>query len=178
MHIFTYDLGEKLKEYVSDEYGTKAFNFKEFFRVWYKGPNGNRTLPENATEGKFVHENDVNAFLDLMAKDDTDSGYPYSTQEYRDMFRHTLWMVPGVKEAKALSELLRKHKVFKHFGIANVAGEGDKYEEEHFQRGYTLAQVKKAVEMSGLKLEKIYEAFSDNEGTEDNDRVYVVVRKQ
>ncbi len=144
MHIFTYDLGEKLKKYVSDEYGTKAFNFREFFSVWYKGPNGNRTLPENATEGKFVHENDVNAFLDLMVKDDTDSGYPYSTQEYRDMFRHTLWMVPGVKEAKALSELLRKHPVFKHFGIANVAGEGDKYEEEHSKDALEL--VRKTIE--------------------------------
>lgn len=131
MHIFTYDLGEKLKKYVSDEYDTKAFNFREFFKVWYKGPNGNRELPKNAVEGKFVHENDVNAFLNLMVREDTDSGYPYSTQEYRDMFRHTLWMVPGVKEAQALSELLRNHPVFKHFGIANVAGEGDRYEEEH-----------------------------------------------
>ena len=131
MHIFTYDLGEKLKKYVSDEYDTKAFNFREFFRVWYKGPNGNRELPKNAVEGKFVHENDVNAFLNLMVREDTDSGYPYSTQEYRDMFRHTLWMVPGVKEAQALSELLRNHPVFKHFGIANVAGKGDRYEEEH-----------------------------------------------
>lgn len=131
MHIFTYDLGEKLKKYVSDEYDTKAFNFREFFRVWYKGPNGNRELPKNAVEGKFAHENDVNAFLNLMVREDTDSGYPYSTQEYRDMFRHTLWMVPGVKEAQALSELLRNHPVFKHFGIANVAGKGDRYEEEH-----------------------------------------------
>lgn len=131
MHIYTYDLGEKLKKYISDDYGTKAFNFREFFRVWYKGPNGNRELPKNAVEGKFVHENDVNAFLDLMITEDANSGYPYSTQEYRDMFRHTLWMVPGVKEAKALSELLRSHPVFKNFGIANVAGEGDKYEEEH-----------------------------------------------
>ena len=131
MHIFTYDLGEKLKKYVSDEYDTKAFNFREFFRVWYKGPNGNRELPKNAVEGKFVHEKDVNAFLNLMVREDTDSGYPYSTQEYRDMFRHTLWMVPGVKEAQALSELLRNHPVFKHFGIANVAGKGDRYEEEH-----------------------------------------------
>lgn len=131
MHIYTYDLGEKLKKYISDDYGTKAFNFREFFRVWYKGPNGNRELPKNAVEGKFVHENDVNAFLNLMVREDTDSGYPYSTQEYRDMFRHTLWMVPGVKEAQALSELLRNHPVFKHFGIANVAGEGDRYEEEH-----------------------------------------------
>lgn len=144
MHIFTYDLGKKLKKYVSDEYGNKAFNFREFFSVWYKGPNGNRELPENATEEKFVHENDVNAFLDLMVKEDKDSGYPFSTQEYRDMFRHTLWMVPGVKEAKALSELLRKHPVFKNFGVANVAGEGDKYEEEHSKDALEL--VRKTIE--------------------------------
>ena len=144
MHIYTYDLGEKLKKYISDDYGTKAFNFREFFRVWYKGPNGNRELPKNAVEGKFVHENDVNAFLDLMVTEDANSGYPYSTQEYRDMFRHTLWMVPGVKEAKALSELLRNHPVFKNFGIANVAGEGDKYEEEHSNDALEL--VRKTIE--------------------------------
>lgn len=131
MHIYTYDLGEKLKKYVSDEYDTKAFNFREFFRVWYKGPNSKRELPKGAVEGRFVHENDIVSFLNLMATEDKDSGYPFSTQEYRDMFRHTLWMVPGVKEAKALSDLLRSHPVFGKFGIANVAGEGDKYEEDH-----------------------------------------------
>ena len=55
-------------------------------------------------------------------------------------------------------------------------GRYDKYEEEHFQRGYTLAEVKKAVETAGLKMERIYEAFSEREGSEENDRVYVVVR--
>ena len=133
MHIYTYDLGEKLKRFVTDEYDTKAFNFREFFRVWSKGPNGKRELPAHAVEGRFVHEADVISFLNLLVKDDADSIYPFSTPEYRDMFRHTLWMVPGVKEAKALSELLRSHPVFGNgnFGIANVAGEGDRYEEEH-----------------------------------------------
>ena len=55
-------------------------------------------------------------------------------------------------------------------------GRYDKYEEEHFQRAYTLAEVKKAVETAGLKMERIYEAFSEREGSEENDRVYVVVR--
>ena len=90
MHIFTYDLGEKLRKYVSDEYDTKAFNFREFFRVWYKGPNGNRLIPNDALEGKFVHEEDVISFLNLLVKNDDITGYPYSTQEYRDMFKHTL----------------------------------------------------------------------------------------
>ena len=131
MHIYTYDLGEKLRDYISDDYETKAFNFREFFRVWTRNPANGKNLPDGAIEGRFVHEKDVLAFLDLLVKEDSESGYPFSTKEYRDMFKHTLWMVPGVKEARALSDLLHKHRVFKDFGIANVAGEGDNYEEEH-----------------------------------------------
>lgn len=140
MHIYTYDLGEKLKKYVSDEYDTKAFNFREFFRVWSRGPHGKREIPQGAVEGNFVHEADVRSFLDLMAKEDKDSIYPFSTDAYRNMFRHTLWMVPGVKEARALSELLRHHPVFMHFGIANVAGEGDTFEEDHAKDALELVR--------------------------------------
>ena len=140
MHIYTYDLGEKLKKYISDEYDTKAFNFREFFRVWSRGPHGKREIPQGAVEGNFVHEADVRSFLDLMAKEDKDSIYPFSTDAYRNMFRHTLWMVPGVKEAKALSEMLRHHPVFMHFGIANVAGEGDTYEEDHAKDALELVR--------------------------------------
>lgn len=131
MHIYTYDLGEKLKKYIADDYETKAFNFREFFRVRSGNTGTDQKLSDSSVEGKFVHEADVLSFLNLLAKEDDESGYPFSTKEYRDMFRHTLWMVPGVKEARALSELLHKHSVFKEFGIANVAGEGDLYEEEH-----------------------------------------------
>lgn len=131
MHIYTYDLGEKLRKYATDEYDSKAFNFREFFRTWHREPGSTRVLPEYAEEGKFVHESDVKAFLDMMTEESCDTGYPYSTKEYRDMFRHTLWIVPGVKEAKALSELLRNHPVFCYFGIANVAGKGDDYEQNN-----------------------------------------------
>ena len=42
------------------------------------------------------------------------------------MFRHTLWMVPGVKEAAALSRLLKEEgSGFEAYKIANVAGDGD-----------------------------------------------------
>ena len=87
-----------------------------------------------------MHEADVRSFLDLMAKEDKDSIYPFSTDAYRNMFRHTLWMVPGVKEAKALSEMLRHHPVFMNFGIANVAGEGDTYEEDHAKDALELVR--------------------------------------
>lgn len=56
-------------------------------------------------------------------------------------------------------------------------GRYDKYEEEHYQRGYWINEVKEAVRQAGLKVIDIYEAFSDNEGREENDRVYFVVGK-
>jgi hypothetical protein len=108
LNIFTFDLGKTLKQFIDEEL---AFNFREFFKV-------------NETGG-FFHENAVQSFLNLICKSDKDSNYPYATEEYRDNFRHSLWMVPGVKEAKALSSLLQSHPVFSQFKIVNVAGEGD-----------------------------------------------------
>ena len=114
MNIYTYDLGRLLKEFVDEDV---AFNFREFFRV--------------DKDGSFIHERDVSAFLNLLTKDDKDkeSCYPFASEEYRNVFRHTLWMVPGVKEARALSALLQRHPVFQHFHIVNVAGDGDEDEE-------------------------------------------------
>ena len=132
MHIFTYDLGDIIRGY-SPELEEKAFNFSEFFRVWTGDPqrDGKEIAPDSV--GEFVHKGDIEKFLRLISTESEDSAYPFSTQEYRDMFRHTLWMIPGVKEAKALSKLLHEHPIFGHgnFGIANVAGEGDDYEETH-----------------------------------------------
>ena len=67
----------------------------------------------------------MRSFLDLISSENPESNYPYSTPEYREMFRHTLWMVPGVKEASALSKLLKEHPVFGAYKVANVAGDGD-----------------------------------------------------
>ena len=92
-----------------------AFNFREFFRV--------------NEAGNFIHEKDVSAFLNLLTEEDKDSCYPFANEEYRNIFRHTLWMLPGVKEARAMSALLQSHSVFQHFKVVNVAGEGDEDEE-------------------------------------------------
>ncbi len=114
MNIYTYDLGRLLHDYVDEDI---AFNFKEFFRV--------------NESGKFVHQKDVAAFLNLLCKKDEDSLYPFSNETYRNIFRHTLWMVPGVKPALALQRMLEKHSVFQHFTVVNVAGDGDPTEEEN-----------------------------------------------
>ncbi len=112
MNIYTYDLGRLLHEFVDEDV---AFNFREFFRV-----NDN---------GTFIHEKDVKAFLNLISKEDKDSCYPFANEEYRNIFSHTLWMLPGVKEARAMSALLQSHPVFQHFKVVNVAGDGDEDEE-------------------------------------------------
>lgn len=112
MNIYTYDLGRLLREFADEDV---AFNFREFFRV--------------NEEGGFIHGRDVSAFLNLLTKEDKDSCYPFANEEYRGIFRHTLWMLPGVKEAKALSALLQRHPVFQYFTIVNVAGDGDEDEE-------------------------------------------------
>ena len=111
MNIFTYDLGKLINDFIDEDV---AFNFKEFFRV-------------DGTD-EFIHTKDVEKFLNLICKGNSESNYPFSTQEYRDNFRHSLWMVPGVKEARALSALLKSHPVFSHFNIVNVAGDGDEEE--------------------------------------------------
>ena len=112
MNIYTYDLGRLLHEFVDEDV---AFNFREFFRV--------------NDAGSFIHEKDVRAFLNLITKEDEDSYYPFANEEYRNIFRHTLWMLPGVKEARAMSALLQSHPVFQHFKVVNVAGDGDEDEE-------------------------------------------------
>lgn len=128
LRIYTYDLGDLLKNGSYITYEDKAFNFHEFFRTWtgdYKCDYAQ--MPSTAQVGDFVHEQDVWSFLNLMTKQDDTNGYPYSKSEYRELFKHSLWMVPGVREAKALKKLMLKHEVFGsgQFDIVNVAGSDD-----------------------------------------------------
>jgi len=115
LNICTYNLGEVMTNYSHDE--NDYFNFTEFFRV-------------DPDTDKFVHEDDVRAFLKLMTKDgeNKELNYPFATSEYRDYFQHTLWSIPGVDAARCLSAILREDKednYFRDYEIVNIAGKGD-----------------------------------------------------
>lgn len=126
LRICTFDLREKLQNSYRYEDESIAFNFREFFRTWTGDPERDfRPLPAGTKVGEFVHKEDVRGFLDLISTESDDSNYPFATQEYRDMFRHTFWILPGVKEARAFSAMLKEHPVFKQFEVVNVAGDGD-----------------------------------------------------
>lgn len=123
MNIFTYHLEKSLPVYI--DVMDKAFNFREFFRIWTGDiEKDGKRVPNGAKVGDFIHEQDVKSFLDLLCKKSDLTNYPYSTEEYRDFFRHSLWIVPGVREAKALENLINNHHILKHFEVVNVAGDG------------------------------------------------------
>lgn len=141
LEIFTYNLNKLMPGYVDVE--DSAFNFKEFFRVWTGDPRKDfKPVPQDSNVGDFVHKKDVIRFLNMLCHTSDDSNYPFSTEEYRNYFRHSLWMLPGVKEAKALSALLKTHPVFGNgnFEIVNVAGAGD----EEIDTSDALNAVRKA----------------------------------
>lgn len=131
LKIYTYDLGDLFKNKKFSELEDKAFNFREFFRVYTGESHISRKYKENGIKiGDFVYKEEIMSFLNLLTREDENSNYPYSNENYRNVFQHTLWMLPGVKEAKALSKLLNEHPVFGSgaFRIINVAGDGDEEE--------------------------------------------------
>lgn len=101
--MYTFEMKNKAK--FMDE--SKSFNFREFFRT-----------DENE---QLVYKKEVNAFLDNITNKDSKTNYPFSTPEYRKELRHTLWIMPGVKEANAFEDLLNEHPIFgKEYKIVNV----------------------------------------------------------
>ncbi|MGQ7686985.1 Eco57I restriction-modification methylase domain-containing protein [Streptococcus suis] len=101
--MYTFEM--KHKERFSDE--SKSFNFREFFRV--------------AEDGQLVYKQEVRQFLDNITHPDSCTNYPFSTKSYREELRHTLWLMPGVKEANAFEGLLKEHPIFgKEYKIVNV----------------------------------------------------------
>ena len=52
-----------------------------------------------------------------------------------------------------------------------------RYQETHYQRGYTLEEMKELVECSGLVFEAAYDAVTHEEPTEKSERIYIVARE-
>lgn len=106
--MFTFEMNKHFKDprFNREGLGKYTFNFKEFFRT--------------DKDGKFVYESDVKKFLDNITNPGT-ANYPFSTREFRNRLRHTLWVLPGIKEANALEKLLKKHSVFgTEYNVINV----------------------------------------------------------
>lgn len=141
MQILTFTLPKMLRDQAIQN--NEVFKFHEFFRVYTEEdklqlqklidnePNVIKKAEYQAELAKvkidkFVHEKAINRFLDKLVEESDTSLYPFSTDDFREHFRHTFWLLPGVKEAVALEQLLRKHEVFSEmFHIINAAGDGN-----------------------------------------------------
>lgn len=53
-----------------------------------------------------------------------------------------------------------------------------RYEETHYQRCYSLEEIKSAIERAGMKLEAVYDAFTKKAPEPDSERIYVIAREQ
>ena len=157
MQILTFTLPKMVRDEAIEN--NEMFKFHEFFRVWTeedlkiykkliadeKSPLKREELKAKLAEikvDKFIHEGAVRRFVEkLRTKSDT-SQYPFSDKEFRDKFRHTFWLLPGVKEAAALEEILKEDKIFGEggklgFHIINAAGDGNIEDKD----GSALAEV-------------------------------------
>lgn len=106
--MYTFEMNEHFKDprFTGEGFDKYTFNFKEFFRT--------------NKEGKFIYEDDVRHFLDNITNPGT-TNYPFSTRQFRNKLRHTLWIMPGIKEANALEDLLKQHPIFgREYNIINV----------------------------------------------------------
>lgn len=125
--MYTFEMNAKDKYKNIDN----SFNFKEFFRVDDKG--------------KFIHEVEVNQFLNNITHTSKSTKYPFSTEKFRNELRHTLWLLPSVASAKALKELMDKHPVFKDYKIVNVVENGEANGEDPLDNEKDLAKVRSAI---------------------------------
>lgn len=112
VHMFTFEMGNHFNDmrFIGDD--KRSFNFKEFFKI--------------NDQGEFVYSNKVRQFLDNITTPNSENNYPYSTKGFRDRLLHTLWIMPGVKEADALEKMLKQHPVFgMEYQVINVVKNGD-----------------------------------------------------
>lgn len=56
-------------------------------------------------------------------------------------------------------------------------GKYDKYIETHYQKAYTINEIRKAIEASGMEFVAAYNAFTRETADEENDRIYVIARE-
>lgn len=150
MNIFAFDMGKLIPG--TDYKKGDSFSFKELFRVYEGRPevdmvkvDGSLYQAKPEEVGKFIHEDDVKKFIRQMYEGSDGTNYPYTNQQYQENFRHTLWIVPGVKAAKALKEVLEKDEIFGSdvFRIVNVAGNNDEDEKRD-----DLGRVQEAINSS------------------------------
>lgn len=134
LSLYTYQMSDIVRDKVrkgielaDNDIEEYSFDLNEFFKT--------------NESGKFVHDADVDKFLDALATQDK---FPFSTPELRDKLKHTFWLLNRVASAKALAKKLKLHPVFKDYEIILAAGDG-KLDDDENEKSFD--RVTKAIKM-------------------------------
>ena len=126
LSLFTYQMSDIVRDRVrkgielaDDDIEEFAFDLNEFFKT--------------NESGKFVHDTDVDKFLDAMTQQDK---FPFSTPELRDELKHTFWILNRVASAKALAKKLKLHPIFKDYEIILAAGDGKLDDDDENEKSF------------------------------------------
>jgi hypothetical protein len=123
MHLLAYEMPEKLKEVALNN--LSEFSLTEFFR----------TAKDDHDEPAFIHEDEVQRWLDLLRGQDLSDLWaavsttnrppmPFADSNLLTALQHTVWYLPGVDACLAMQELLgRSHNnFFRDYTIVVAAG--------------------------------------------------------
>ena len=123
MHLLAYEMPEALKEVALNN--LSEFSLTEFFRT-KKGDDGKPT---------FIHENEVQKWLDLLRGQDLSDLWaavsannrppmPFADVNLLTALQHTVWYLPGIDACLAMRDLLRRshNKFFLDYHIVVAAG--------------------------------------------------------
>ncbi|MCD8048576.1 MAG: DEAD/DEAH box helicase family protein [Clostridia bacterium] len=126
LSLFTYQMSDIVRDKVKrgielaeDEIEEYAFDLNEFFAT--------------NDSGKFVHDADVDKFLDAMTRQEK---FPFSTPELRNELKHTFWILNRVASAKALAKKLKLHPIFKDYEIILAAGDGKLDDDDENEKSF------------------------------------------
>lgn len=141
--MYTFEMNRQFKnpKFSLDSYDKRSFNFKEFFRT--------------DEQGTFAYEDSVRSFLKNITTPGN-TNYPFSTPQFRNNLRHTLWILPGIKECNALEDLLNEEDSVFHkegYKIINVV-RGDTSDELEASDS-DVQRVKNAMEPDPAKTKTI-----------------------
>ena len=77
--------------------------------------------------------------------------------------------------------MMKRRKLTPTIWLRFIREEDDlyrRYQETHFERAWSLDEIKKALTEAGMEFVAAYDAFTKNAPRKESDRIYVVARKK
>ena len=132
----------------------------------YRELLADNVIAENREEGSFIWEN-------------------YYDEESRiNEYDLTLFIKEGLNREEDLENSNQKnsdHENLNQQDSDKAESNGElyrKYEEVHYQRAYSLDEIKGLLEQAGMQFVAAYDAFTQNPVTDESERIYVIAREQ